>query len=263
MMAARKGSASRRSPIGPATLVGSPVDKEKSPDTRQDGVQPQAPNRGLGLLMRLGVAAVAIIWIGVGARWAASQAVPNTVRVPHQDQLAVFPKQLGPWKCDDEEQLDLKTMRFLGTELTINRRYSQSAERVVEMHAAVFTQAGFSLPHPPELCYSGTGWRVRSTRDARVILPDGTSGTVRIIRLEKDRANQRATVLYCYQLAGPFSADRDTVRTFFWKYRGQKSRPPLVKLMLHIPGGGEAVEDLALDFAQRALEKFAEMEKTW
>jgi len=209
------------------------------------------------------IAAIGVLLIGLGARWAASQAVPNTVRIPDLEKLAVFPKQLGPWKCEDEEQIDPQVLRVLGTALAIDRRYSQSAERFVEMHAAVFTQSGFSLPHPPELCYAGTGWNARSTRDARVILSDGTTGTVRIIRLEKERDNQRATVLYCYQLAGPFSADRDTVRTFFWKYRGQKSRPPLVKLMLHIPGGGEAVEDLALDFAQRALEKFAEMEKTW
>ncbi len=264
MKAAGKGSASRH---GPAVVAksghrtGHPTKTSGTTDTATK-VSPN-PGLRLGLPHRAVLAALGLIVIGVGARWAATQAVPNTVRLPQREQLAAFPRQLGPWKCEDEEKIDTKMFQALGTELAITRRYSQSAERFLEMHAAVFTQPGFSLPHPPELCYSGTGWRVRSTRDVPLTLLDGTSGSVRFIRLEKEHGDQRATVLYCYQLAGPFSADRDKVRTFFWKFRGQKSRPPLVKLMLHIPGSGENAEDLGLDFAQRALEKLAEMEKTW
>lgn len=264
MMAARKGSPRHRSPLGMPGKVVTPESRPKSPATASSAGSRQAsPRNALSFSARCLIAAAGILFVGLGTRWAASQAVPNTVRLPSQDQLHVFPKQLGAWKCEDEEQIDPQVLQVLGTGLVLNRRYSQSAERVVEMHIAVFTQTGFSLPHPPELCYDGTGWKVRSTRDARVILPNGTSGTVRILRLEKERGSQRATVLYCYQLGGPFSADRDTVRTFFWQFRGEKSRPPLVKLMLHLPGGGESFEELGLDFAQRALEKLMEIEKTW
>jgi EpsI family protein len=264
MMAARKGSPRHRSPIGVSGGDVAANSKRKSAATAPSASPKRSsPTNALSFSVRCLVAAAGILFVGLGTRWAASQAVPNTVRLPSRDQLDAFPKQLGPWKLDDEEQIDPKVLQVLGTRLALSRRYSQSAERVVEMHIAVFTQTGFSLPHPPELCYDGTGWRVRSTRDARVILPNGTSGTVRILRLEKERGSQRATVLYCYQLAGPFSAERDTVRTFFWQFRGQKSRPPLVKLMLHLPGSGESTEELGLDFAQRALEKLMEIEKAW
>ncbi|HOA51131.1 MAG TPA: exosortase-associated EpsI family protein [Thermogutta sp.] len=264
MRAAGKGSATRHGPPGTTKtgeLSGHSTKTSHLRDSATNAAQKR--RRGLSLLLRAGLVALGLLVIGIGARWAASQAVPNIVRVPEQEQLAAFPKQLGPWKCEDEEKIDAKMFQALGTGVAVTRRYSQSAERFLEMHAAVFTQPGFSLPHPPELCYSGTGWRVRSTRDVPLTLIDGTSGSVRFIRLVKERGDQQATVLYCYQLAGPFSADRDKVRTFFWKFRGQKSRPPLVKLMLHLPGSGETIENLGLDFAQRALEKLAEMEKTW
>lgn len=214
------------------------------------------------LRVRVGVALAGLILVGFGTRWAASQAVPTTVRVPSAQQLAAFPYQLGPWKGEDTP-VDKRVLTVVGTELTINRTYRQSAENFVGFHAAVFTQPEFSLPHPPELCYGGTGWRVRNTKDSRIILSDGTSGSVRVLTLERRTGAETATVLYCYQLAGPFSPDRDTVRTFFWKYRGQKSRPPLVKVMFHLPGSGETVEEFGRDFAKRTLEKLAEMEKTW
>lgn len=242
-------------PTLPPKPVAGPA--QKSPDP-----VPKRPQRSVPLRVRVGVAVAGLIVMGFGTRWAASQAVPTAVRLPTTQQLATFPYQLGPWKGEDTP-VDKRILAAVGTELTINRTYRQSAENYVGFHAAVFTQPEFSLPHPPELCYGGTGWRVRGTKDTRIILSDGTSGSVRVLTLERRTGGETATVLYCYQLAGPFSADRDTVRTFFWKYRGQKSRPPLVKLMFHLPGSGETTEELGRDFAQRALEKLAEMENTW
>lgn len=216
----------------------------------------------ISLPVRVGVAIGSLILVGLGARWAASQAVPSEVRLPNRDQLLGFPYQLGPWKGEDEV-VDEKVLQVVGAELTLNRTYRQSAERFVGLHAAVFTYTDFSLPHPPELCYGGTGWRVRRTRDVPLNLSDGTTGTIRILTLEKETGQQTATVLYCYQLAGPFAADRDAVRRLFWRYRGQKSRPPLVKVMFHLPGSDSTAEDDGLDFARRTLEKLAEMERTW
>ncbi|MEJ5341799.1 MAG: exosortase C-terminal domain/associated protein EpsI [Thermogutta sp.] len=216
----------------------------------------------ISLPVRVGVAIGSLILVGVGARWAASQAVPSEVRLPNRDQLLGFPYQLGPWKGEDDP-VDEKVLQVVGAELTLNRTYRQSAERFVGLHAAVFTHTDFSLPHPPELCYGGTGWRVRKTRDVQLNLSDGTTGTIRILTLEKEIGQQTATVLYCYQLAGPFAADRDAVRRLFWRYRGQKSRPPLVKVMFHLPGSDSTAEDDGLDFARRTLEKLAEMERTW
>lgn len=263
-MAARKGPSRHRRPLRASRAEAPLAGRDKLQRTSSPADTGHAPPRNiLSFSTRCVVAAVGILFVGLGTRWAASQAVPNIVRLPTQEQLDSFPTQLGPWRLDEQQQVDEKILQVLGTSITLTRRYSQSAERVAELHAAVFTQTGFSLPHPPELCYSGTGWRVRSTRDARIILADGTSGSVRILRLEKERENPRATVLYCYQLAGPFAADRDTVRTFFWKFRGQKSRPPLLKLMAYLPGSGENVEELGLDFIQRALEKFIDIQKTW
>ncbi|WP_347245875.1 exosortase C-terminal domain/associated protein EpsI [Thermogutta sp.] len=226
------------------------------------GAEKPRPVIAIPLQVRAAVVVVSLVLVGLGARWAASQAVPSEVRLPKREQLLSFPYQLGPWQGEDE-RVDEKVLQVVGAELTLNRTYRQSAERFIGFHAAVFTHTDFSLPHPPELCYGGTGWRVRSTKDARLVLSHGTSGTVRILSLEKESGGQAATVLYCYQLAGPFAAERDAVRRLFWRYRGQKSRPPLVKVMFHLPGAGPDVEEEALDFARRALEKLAEMEKNW
>lgn len=229
---------------------------EESPSVKRRSM-PSVPWAG-----RIVFAIVALGGLALGARWAASQAVPNEVRVPTREQVDAFPYELGPWK-GEEDVIDEKIIVAVGADLTLNRTYRQSAVRSVSLHAAVFSYSGFSLPHPPELCYGGTGWRVRQTRDADLTLSDGTTGAIRILTLEKETGRDSATVLYCYQLAGPFAADRDLVRRLFWRYRGQKSRPPLVKIMLHIPGSGAEVEELGLDFAKRVLDKFAEMQKTW
>lgn len=217
---------------------------------------------GIPFWPRIGLAIICLIFVGGGVRWAASQAIPSELRLPTPQQLAALPYQLGPWKGEDQK-VDPRLIQAVGTNLQINRIYQQSVARAAGIHMAVFTNPDFSLPHPAELCYSGTGWQVRRTRDARLILSDGTSGTVRIISLVKEQGGETATVLYCYQLAGPFAADRDKVRSFFWRYRGQKARPPLVKVMVHLTGDGQQTEDLGLDLAQRILEKLAELEKTW
>lgn len=215
-----------------------------------------------GFLFRSVVAVVLMTCVALGARWAASRSIPSAVRIPDQSKLAAFPQEIGPWRGVDQE-LDPAIVRTLGTDMTLNRLYLSSTGGSIALHVAVFTQPEFKLPHPPELCYGGTGWRVMRTKDQPLTLAGGEQGSVRVLNLEREDGSNRATVLYCYQLGGAFAADRDTVRTFFWQYRGQSSRPAMLKVMFHCPAAGTMVEDQSLDFAKEVLSRLAVMAEDW
>jgi len=200
--------------------------------------------------------------IVLGTRWAASRSIPGTVRIPEQSQLAALPEELGSWRGTDQV-IDPAIFQTLGTTITLNRQYVAPTGNSIALHIAVFTQPEFKLPHPPELCYSGTGWRVRDTRDRSVTLDAGQTGSVRVLSLEREGSSNRATVLYCYQLGDSFAADRNTVRTFFWRYRGQSSRPAMFKVMLHCPASGALAEEQTLDLAKLVLSRLAAMAENW
>ncbi|NMC21127.1 MAG: EpsI family protein, partial [Thermogutta sp.] len=208
------------------------------------------------------LAVVLMACVALGARWAASRSIPSTVRIPEKSKLAALPQEIGPWRGADQ-QVDPAIFQTLGTTITLDRLYLSPSGGGIALHVAVFTQPEFKLPHPPELCYGGTGWRVRGTADRPLTLNSGEKGSVRVLTLEREDGSARATVLYCYQLGGSFAADRDVVRTFFWKYRGQASRPAMLKVMLHCPASGTMVEDQALDFATEVLSRLAKMAEDW
>jgi len=225
---------------------------------------PAAPQLGStrGFVFRSVLAVVLMACVALGARWAASRSVPSTVRIPEKSKLAALPQEIGPWRGVDQE-LDPAIFQTLGTTITLDRLYLSPGGGNIALHVAVFTQPEFKLPHPPELCYGGTGWRVRGTTDRPLTLNSGDKGSIRVLALEREDGAARATVLYCYQLGGSFAADRDVVRTFFWKYRGESSRPAMLKVMLHCPASGTMVEDQALDFAKEVLSRLAVMAQDW
>ncbi|MGQ9821948.1 MAG: exosortase C-terminal domain/associated protein EpsI [Thermogutta sp.] len=255
-MVNRKNDASKKQSAADNTRPGRDTPVEA-------GTQP-APRLGStrGFLFRSVLAVVLMTCVALGARWAASRSIPSTVRIPEASKLAAFPQEIGPWRGVDQK-LDPAVVRTLGTDMTLDRLYLSSAGGSIALHVAVFTQPEFKLPHPPELCYGGTGWRVVRTEDQSLTLAGGEQGSVRILNLEREDGSNRVTVLYCYQLGGSFAADRDTVRTFFWKYRGQSSRPALLKVMLHCPAAGTMVEDRSLDFAKEVLSRLAVMAEDW
>lgn len=232
--------------------------------TSEEAGTQTAPRLGStrGFLFRSVLAVVLMTCVALGARWAASRSIPSAVRIPDQSKLAAFPQEIGPWRGVDQE-LDPAIVRTLGTDMTLNRLYLSSTGGGIALHVAVFTQPEFKLPHPPELCYGGTGWRVVRTKDQPLTIAGGRQGSVRVLNLEREDGSNRATVLYCYQLGGSFAADRDTVRTFFWKYRGQSSRPAMLKVMFHCPAAGTMIEDQSLDFAKEVLSRLAVMVEDW
>lgn len=215
-----------------------------------------------GFVFRGVLAIVLMACVALGARWAASRSVPSTVRIPEKSKLEALPREIGPWRGVDQE-LDPAVFQTLGTTITLDRLYLSPGGGNVALHVAVFTQPEFKLPHPPELCYGGTGWRVRGTTDRPLTLNSGEKGTIRVLSLEREDGAARATVLYCYQLGASFAADRDVVRTFFWKYRGESSRPAMLKVMLHAPAAGTMVEDQTLDLAKEVLSRLAVMARDW
>lgn len=209
-------------------------------DTSAQNTAKDTSAKTRGLAFRILAATVAVVLVSYAARWLAVAAVPEKVEVaPLEAALNDYPMTFDNWRGETVE-LDPKVFLATGAACTINRNYTAPGNQALSLHMALFDQQRFQLPHPPELCYSGAGWRQLASKDVPLELPNGTTGSVRILRFDRDGAT--ITVLYTYQLGGPFDARRNLVRQFFWQFQGRPARPALVKVMLQAPGQGPEVE---------------------
>src|SRR5262249_2785230 len=101
--------------------------------------------------------------------------------------------------------------------------------RQVAVHLATFSTADMLIPHPPQLCFTESGW---------TILKDEwqTDGDRRYRLLLVEREGARSTVVYWYQLGADVAADRDDLRRILQKFRREKtSWPPMVKVLIQSP----------------------------
>ncbi|GAB6165782.1 hypothetical protein JCM19992_17820 [Thermostilla marina] len=208
-------------------------------------------------IVRLLATAGAIVLAVLAARWLAVAAVPEKVITP-SEELARLPLTLDDWS-GEEVELDEDLFLATGAACTINRNYSDPGGRAISVHMALFDDREFRMPHPPELCYSGAGWRQIESKDVPLELPNGTSGEVRLLRFERDGIP--ITVLYAYQMGGPFAAKRDKVRSFYWRFGGRPERPALLKVMLQAPGHGADIENRLTEVAASVLQFAWDVEK--
>src|SRR5258708_4240497 len=74
-------------------------------------------------------------------------------------EVAGLPLQLGEWTGASAE-IDPKLAQAVGAISLIDRRYENDGGRHASVHLATFPTAEVTLPHPPDLCYTGAGWTI-------------------------------------------------------------------------------------------------------
>ena len=184
----------------------------------------------MGTTIRLLVTAIIVAATYGGVHVIREAGVPREVRLPRQD-LGTLPIRLGPW-TGEEVPLDPETFPDAGAEITVTRQYRNPAGETVSLYVAAWLEYDISTPHPPELCYGGSGYRIISEDNSQLQPADQSSVAVRHLLLERD--GQQVCVLYWYQLGDRVVVDTYGQRQVIWTLRRKNSWPPLIKVMLEV-----------------------------
>jgi len=104
------------------------------------------------------------------------------IHAPGRRQVSTIPRETPNWEQFGPDQvLDEDTVKTLGTNNFVSRAFRRKGgiegERpmVIEFHAAYYTGGIDTVPHVPERCMVGGGWR--RTKDARTLSLDLDSTT--------------------------------------------------------------------------------------
>ncbi len=194
---------------------------------------------------------------------------------PERVAFERFPDRLGGWSCRARQEIDDKSMRFLGATdyLLCDFRRDGATRRVnayVGYHASQVRESagagGVNAIHPPEHCMPGSGWDII---DARVVpldlpgLPDGTG-----LRAEGPEAKRfviargkaRQLVYFWYQTQGRVIARNTDVLFYrFWGRATQnRTDGSLVRLTVEIVDGDvETAEAQLRGFAEEFVPRLA------
>jgi EpsI family protein len=184
------------------------------------------------------------LWIAVallGLAGAYLQARPGGAgRAPAAD-LAQVPLTLGDWRGIDEARFDDDTMRVLGVDEYINRRYvDREAGAVVGLYVGYYrSQRQGDAIHSPLNCLPGTGWQ--PVQRSRVEVPVGGGASLTASRLVVEKGAERHVVLYWYGGRGRAIAGEYTNK--FWlladAVRTGRTDGALVRVMT--PSGRDTV----------------------
>jgi len=206
------------------------------------------------MIKRLVVAAVllAIVHFVVLAlrweRWPSEVAPPawDLARLPYQ-----FQTQDGTWEGKDTE-LDAKTFASLKSDQVVDRVYQNRSGEAILLHSSSYTLLERWVPHPPDVCYGNSGWKLDARKDRDLPLGDGRSARVRLYTFS--RKGERILVLFWYQFGDELVLDHASLRAARWKLIGQRTWPAITKFMLQtsLTGGGQTEEQLCR-FAQVVL----------
>lgn len=179
-----------------------------------DSVEPASPeiNYAKGADLNrwfLGIAsALAILLLGgvahgvLSNRWGIAE---NTQLLGKQ--LNDIPMELGPWKCQEEVQLDDRVRDLLEATGYISRVYvHQSTGEAVNVFL-VFGPKGPIAVHTPEVCYSARAVTQTSERQSVPCDYDGKEGSIWKLGFEANSLDKRKmSVYYGWTEGGPWQA---------------------------------------------------------
>ncbi len=179
---------------------------------------------------RLFIAAAILLGIAGGVSWVRGRGMP-TQPTPLEMKAEDLPPTFGDWK-GEAVALDPEMFAHIGAQMAIDRMYHDRRGNAISLHMAVFDKSdGFQgLPHQPEVCYTSGGWHMG---DARPVSLDRTNDNLAKL-CPVERRGDNCFVLYWYQIDGRSYFTGDRQRQIMLGLRGRATRPPVVKVMLHV-----------------------------
>jgi len=154
--------------------------------------------------------------------------MPIEARAPKRD-LRELPTGLGPWVAE-EGSGGGEAVVDDDAELRTARTYRNAAGETVSLYVAVWQEYLSRTPHPPEGCYTRSGFKLLERKTIRVQFADQPDVPVRVLLLERE--GKRISVLYWYQRGRDVLLYTRFWRRATWTSEAGKDSPPLVKVML-------------------------------
>ncbi len=165
------------------------------------------------------------------------QAMKSFLTLPPIRQLSLdisrLPIKLGEWR-GEECKLDAETFDRTGADVAVNRQYRDDQDHSVTMLLALYrTDPDAGVYHAPTNCYRSNGWRLVS--ESTVEVPISKEASQRVDLSTWEKRGETILVMFWYRLGDYTLFERWDMGKVRWAMRGQKSWPPLVKVLLQTP----------------------------
>lgn len=174
-------------------------------------------------------------------------------RAPAAD-LAQVPMAIGDWRGSDDAPFDEDTMRVLGVDEYINRRYVDTrAQALVGLYVGFYrSQRQGDAIHSPLNCLPGTGWH--PVERSRVDLPVHGSAPITANRLVVEKGGDRHVVLYWYAGRGRTVAGEYTNKLLLLAdaMRSGRTDGALVRVMTAASAEAGRADDVLRSFVATA-----------
>lgn len=168
-------------------------------------------------------------------------------------KLDQMPRDLGDWHGEPTE-VDSRVFRNLGAAQTRDTLFHPSFGPPVVAHVAIFDQESSGLPHHPDLCYGGNGYRKLAERTIRIRTDSGREIPASLVTFE--RQDDRLAVLFWYQYGDRILTESSQTSAARLAAAGRRARPAMVKVMLQTPLD-------APDQAEGRLRELARLIRAW
>jgi len=176
--------------------------------------------------------------------------------IPPRSSFALFPTQLGDWKCNQRERMEPAIEKNLGvTDYLLCEYQSRSGLPPVGLYVGYHAMqvreegggSGESMIHPPAHCLPGSGWDIIASEKVALDLPGLPGRPARVNRLVIAKGEAREVVYYWYQERGTVIADdwRKIVELFWSRATRHRSDGSLVRFTVPLLHGREAQADAA------------------
>lgn len=199
------------------------------------------------------VASLLMLISGVGFRVLAAQlAAPGASPSVSSAALELLPLQIGAWTGQDKP-LDEAIVRATDTDAHVSRTYAKPGmSGNVWLYVACGVNARDLMPHRPEVCYTGNGWRLDDRRFEELPLADGTKLPCNVFQFTRgSMSKERIMVLYYYIVDGQYSHDVSLLRSKAWRGSGTVRYVAQVQMAMPISS------NMALDATARTISAFA------
>lgn len=165
-----------------------------------------------------------------------------------------LPLELGAW-AGREVTVEEYVYRILETRDVIERSYNDSAGGLPVHMAVVYSADNRRVAHPPELCYTGSGWEVNSKQYVNI------EGLPPMVRLVISHAHEKQLVLYCFKSGPDFIANYykqqfNIVRNYFLR---RSTASALVRFSIDADKNEAESEKRLVDFTRQMM---PEIQKT-
>jgi EpsI family protein len=177
--------------------------------------------------------------------------------VPLETSLAVFPRQLGPWRGVEGPPVAPEVVAVLGADDYLNRVYVDSTGRAAGLWVAYYRsqQQGDAI-HSPLNCLPGTGWTPVARSRPRLAFG---SERVSVNRYIVEKRGERQLVTYWFQGRGRIVASEYANKAYLLldALRLRRTNGALVRIITPLGSDERTAEEVMAAFVGVLHERLA------